>query len=230
MAIQITWLGHSAFALDIDGHPILIDPFVTGNPLAPFPVADLKAEYILISHGHNDHVGDAVELANRTGAGTISNVEIAGWLRNKGVEKAHGQNTGGSAEYGGFMRVKLTKAFHSSSLPDGSYGGMPNGFTITTPNYRLYFAGDTGLFSDMSLIGDEGIDVAFLPIGDYFTMGVDDSLRAINFIRPRFVLPMHYNTILQIAQDVSMWGNRVSSETGAQPIVLDPGGSYTLPA
>ncbi|MBE2271171.1 MAG: metal-dependent hydrolase [Anaerolinea sp.] len=228
MAIRITWLGHSAFALDIDGHPILIDPFVTGNPLAPFPVADLKAEFILVSHGHGDHVGDAVELANRTGAATISNVEISAWLRNKGVETAHGQNSGGSCDYGGFMRVKLTQAFHSSSLPDGSYGGMPNGFVISAAGQHLYFAGDTALFSDMSLIGDEGIDVAFLPIGDYFTMGVADSLRAINFIRPRFVLPMHYNTIPQIAADVSMWGNRVSSETGAQPIVLDPGGSYTL--
>lgn len=227
MAINITWLSHSSFALDIGGHSVLIDPFVTGNPLAPLPVDQLEAEYILISHGHGDHVGDAVEIAQRTGAATISNVEISQWLRGQGVQNTYGQNTGGSADYG-FMDVKLTLAFHSSSLPDGSYGGMPNGFLITAAGYRLYFAGDTALFGDMGLIGDEGIDVAFLPIGDYFTMGIDDAVKAVKLLRPRVVLPMHYNTFPPIQQNVSQWANRVSSETDAQPIVIDPGQSYLL--
>ena len=227
MAIKITWLAHSAFALEIDGHSILIDPFVTGNPLAPYPVDDLYPEYILVSHGHGDHVGDTVDIVARTGAATISNVEISGWLRHHGVKNAHGQNTGGCADYG-FMTVKFTQAFHSSSLPDGSYGGMPNGFIITGGGYRLYFAGDTALFGDMALSGDEGIDLAFLPIGDYFTMGVDDAVRAVTLIRPRLVLPMHYNTFPPIQQQAGIWANRVSSETDAQPIVLDPGQSYSL--
>lgn len=227
MAIKITWLSHSAFALDIDGHPVLLDPFITGNPLAAAELDDLAAEYILISHGHGDHVGDAVEIARRVGAATISNVEIAHWLKRKGVANTHGQNTGGCNDYG-FMTVKLTQAFHSSSLPDGSYGGMPNGFIITGGGYRLYFAGDTALFGDMALYGDEGIDLAILPIGDYFTMGVDDAVRAVKLIRPRLALPMHYNTFPPIQQNASYWANRVSSETDAQPIVLDPGQSYVL--
>ena len=227
MAIKITWLSHSTFALDIDGHAVLIDPFMNGNPLASLTTDEVVAEFILISHGHGDHVGDAVEIAKRTGAATISNVEISHWLQKKGVETAHGQNTGGCADYG-FMTVKLTQAFHSSSLPDGSYGGMPNGFIITGGGYRLYFAGDTALFGDMALYGDEGIDLAFLPIGDYFSMGVNDSIRAVKLIRPRVVLPMHYNTFPPIQQDGGSWANRVSNETDSQPIVLDPGQSYTL--
>ena len=127
------------------------------------------------------------------------------------------------------MAVKSTFAIHSSSLPDGSYGGLASGFVISTRGgQRIYFAGDTALFSDMQLIGDEGIDVALLPIGDYFTMGRADSLKAIRFVRPKVVIPMHYNTFPPIVQDASRWANRVSSETDTQPVVIDPGGSYTL--
>jgi L-ascorbate metabolism protein UlaG (beta-lactamase superfamily) len=130
------------------------------------------------------------------------------------------------------MTVKLTIAFHSSSLPDGTYGGNPNGLIITAAEsgQRLYFAGDTALFMDMELIGDERLDVAFLPIGDYYTMGPADSIRAIKYLRPRFVVPMHYNTFPHITQDASGWASRVASETNAVPIVLDPGGSFTVPS
>ncbi len=229
MSITITWLGHSAVAIDLDGHPILIDPFLSGNPLAAATPEDVQAELILLSHGHGDHLGDTVAIAKRTGAGVITNFEIANWLEAQGVQTTHGQNTGGTGDYG-FMTVKLTMAFHSSSLPDGTYGGQPYGLIITAKESgkRLYFAGDTALFSDMQLIGEHNIDVAFLPIGDYFTMGIDDSIRAIRYVRPRFVLPIHYNTFPPIAQNAGHWANRVSSETDAQPIVLDPGGSYTL--
>lgn len=229
MSIKVTWLGHSAFAVNIDGHPTLFDPFLTGNPLAAASADELEAEMILLSHGHGDHVGDTVGIAQRTGAGVITNVEIASWLHGKGVQTTHGQNSGGSCDYG-FMTVKFTIAFHSSMLPDGSNGGSPNGFVVTanSSGQKLYFAGDTALFSDMALIGEAGIDLAFLPIGDYFTMGPEDAIRAVSFIQPRYVIPMHYNTFDRIAVDVAGWANRISSETNSQPIILDPGGSYTL--
>lgn len=228
MSVKFTWLGHSAFALDIDGHPIVIDPFLTGNPLAPATPNEIAAEVILVSHGHGDHVGDTVHIAKRTGAAVVSNFEICNWLEAQGVAATYGMNTGGQIDLG-FMSVKSTFAIHSSSLPDGSYGGLASGFLITTRRgRRIYFAGDTALFSDMQLIGDEGIDLALLPIGDFFTMGREDSLKAIGFVRPGVVIPMHYNTFPPIVQDVSSWANRVSSESNTQPIVIDPGGSYTL--
>jgi L-ascorbate metabolism protein UlaG (beta-lactamase superfamily) len=230
MGIRFTWLGHSAFTVEVDGHAVLFDPFLTGNPLAAAEPADLNPELIFVSHGHGDHVGDTVDIAQRSGATVISNVEVAHWLSRKGAPHTAGQNTGGAADYG-FCVAKFTQALHSSSLPDGSYGGNPNGFIVTAreSGMRLYYAGDTALFSDMELIGDERIDVAFLPIGDYFTMGPADSIKAIKYLRPRFVAPMHYNTFTPIMQDAGGWANRVSNETSAVPIVIDPGGSFTLP-
>jgi L-ascorbate metabolism protein UlaG (beta-lactamase superfamily) len=229
MSVKLTWLGHSAFALDIDGHPVVIDPFLTGNPLAAAAPDEVAAEFILLSHGHGDHVGDTVSIAQRTGATVITNFEIGNWLQAQGVSKTVGLNTGGHYD-GGFMSVKSTIAIHSSSLPDGSNGGLACGYIITVKSSgkKIYFAGDTGLFLDMQLIGDEGIDLAVLPIGDYFTMGSTDSLKAIQLVRPKVVLPMHYNTFPPIMQDASAWANHVSSETDAQPVVIDPGGSYTL--
>ncbi len=229
MSVTLTWLGHSAFALDIDSHPIVIDPFLTGNPLASTTPDQLAAEVILLTHGHGDHVGDTVRIAERTRAGVVTNFEISNWLATQGVKTIYGLNVGGHYDFG-FMSVKMTPAIHSSSLPDGSNGGLASGYLITTRDsgLKLYFAGDTALFSDMQLIGEAGIDLAFLPIGDFFTMGPDDAIKAVAFVNPRIVVPMHYNTFPPIMQDVSAWANRVSSETSAQPIVLDPGGSYTL--
>jgi L-ascorbate metabolism protein UlaG (beta-lactamase superfamily) len=228
MGITLTWLGHSAFSVDIDGHNVLFDPYLTDNPLASTTEDTLTPEIIFLSHAHFDHLGDTEAIALRTGALVVCNWEIGNWLMARDV-KAHQQNPGGGHDHG-FVHARLTVAFHSSSFADGMYGGEPNGIIVTakTSGKRLYFAGDTALFSDMSLIGDYGIDVAFLPIGDNFTMGPDDSLKAIKLIRPKFVVPMHYNTWDVIAQDVSMWANRVSNETDALPIVLDPGGTYTL--
>jgi L-ascorbate metabolism protein UlaG (beta-lactamase superfamily) len=227
MSISFRWLGHSAFTMDIDGHQVVFDPFLTGNPLAAATPDEIEAELILLTHAHGDHLGDTVAIAKRTGATVISNAEIAGWMGKQGV-KGHGQNTGGSYDHG-FITVKQTIAFHSSSFPDGTYGGNPNGFIVTTRNrQRIYFAGDTALFSDMQLIGEAGIDVAFLPIGDNFTMGPEDALQAVKLIRPKFVVPMHYNTFTLIAVDVAGWANRINNETGAQPIILDPGGVYHL--
>lgn len=227
MSVRFTWLGHSAFAFEFEGHKVLTDPFLTGNPLAAANADELEAEIIFLTHAHGDHSGDVLAIAKRTGATVVSNAEIADWAGNNGA-KSHGMNTGGGYDFG-FVHARQTIAFHSSSFPDGTYGGNPNGFIFTLRGgQRIYFAGDTALFSDMTLIGEYDIDVAFLPIGDNFTMGPEDSLKAIQYIRPRMVVPMHYNTFPVIMVDVAGWANRVSSETSAQPIVLDPGGSYSL--
>ncbi len=229
MAIQVTWLGHSGFLLNIDGYNVLTDPFLTGNPLAAANPDTVPADFILVSHGHGDHVGDTPAIAKRTGATVVANNEIGIWLRTRqGLENVHGINPGGGVSLP-FGRVELTIAHHSSSLPDGSYGGQPNGILIKTnsgPN--LYHAGDTAVFLEMQLIGDEGIDLAMLPIGDYFTMGIDGSLKAIELLRPKAVIPMHFNTFDPIAQDVTEWVRRVQDETAAKPVVLDPGGSFSL--
>jgi L-ascorbate metabolism protein UlaG (beta-lactamase superfamily) len=227
MSVRYTWLGHSAFAFEFDGHKVLLDPFLTGNPLAAASPDDLDAEMIFLTHAHGDHISDALPIAKRTGATIVANAEIAGWAEKNGA-KAHPMNTGGGYDFG-FVHAKQTIAFHSSSFPDGSNGGNPNGFVFTTKSgQRVYFAGDTALFSDMKLIGEASIDIAFLPIGDNYTMGPDDAIKAVHFIQPKLVVPMHYNTFPLITVDVSGWANRVSSETSAQPIVLDPGGSYSF--
>jgi L-ascorbate metabolism protein UlaG (beta-lactamase superfamily) len=230
MTIKFTWLGHSAFLFDVDGHSVLADPFLTGNPLAPLNADDLTPEVILLSHAHSDHLGDTVPIAGRTGAGVVTNVEIGDWLGMQDIAPVYGMNLGGTVDLD-YMTVKLTLALHSSSFADGRCGGVPVGFIVSAASsgQRAYFAGDTALFSDMALIGDERIDVAFLPIGDYFTMGIADSIRAVQLIRPRFVVPMHYNTFPLLVQDVSHWAARISNETDAVPIVLDPGGAFTLP-
>ena len=229
MAIQIKWLGHAGFALDIDGHQVLIDPFLSGNPLAPIGVDAIAADFILLSHGHGDHVSDTPAIARRTGATVVANVEIGTWLQDKhGLEKVYAINTGGGVQLP-FGRVELTIAHHSSSLPDGSYGGMPNGILIFANDGKtIYHAGDTTVFAEMQWIGEAGIDVAMLPIGDYYTMGPAGALRAVGLIRPKIVIPMHYNTFDAIAQDAEAWAERVAKETDAKPVVLKPGDIYSL--
>jgi len=223
----ITWLGHASLAIQSGNYHILVDPFISGNPAAPVKEEDLKADFILVSHGHGDHVGDTVSIAKRHNALVISNFEIANWLGNQGV-RTHPQHIGGGFNHP-FGYLKLTQALHGSALPDGSYGGNPAGFLITTlEGKKLYLACDTGLFGDMRLIGEEGIDLAVLPIGDNFTMGPGDALRAVKLIQPKHVIPIHYNTWDLIAQDVQDWKNRVESETSAQVHVLSPGQSLQL--
>jgi L-ascorbate metabolism protein UlaG (beta-lactamase superfamily) len=222
MTVRATWLGHACFLIDTGKAKVLIDPFLTGNPLASATADAVQADYILVSHGHGDHVGDAVAIAGRTGATVIANFEVHNWLAKQGVKHGHPQHIGGGFNYP-WGRVKLTIAQHGSALPDGSYGGNPCGFLLTTEGKQIYHACDTGLFYDMKLIGEEGIDLAILPIGDNFTMGPDDALRAVKLIQPKRVVPIHYNTFDLIKQDAQAWAARVEKETEAKVAVLAPG-------
>jgi len=228
MATKLTWYGHATLGLETDGYKLLIDPFFTGNPVASATADEVEANYILVSHGHGDHVGDAVAIARRTGATAIANAEIASWLAGQGVEKTHAQHLGGGYQHP-FGYLKLTLALHGSALPDGSNGGNPAGFLLTTNDgKKIYMAQDTGLFGDMRLIGDEGIDLAVLPIGDNYTMGPADALKAVKFLRPKTVIPMHYNTWDLIAQNPTNWAEEVQSETEAKVVLLSAGESFEL--
>lgn len=229
MGIQVTWFGHNCWSIETAGATILIDPFLNDSPTAPTSASAVKADVILVSHGHADHVGDTVSVAKRTGATVLANFEVGQWLAKKGVahDKVVGMNPGGGIQQP-FGHVKFTIAHHSSSMPDGSYGGVPGGFLLTLGDARLYFACDTALFLDMKLIGAGGLDLAVLPIGDLFTMGPDDALDAIKLLNPKRVAPCHYNTWPPIAQDAATWAKRVRSHTAAEPIVLELGGQFTL--
>ena len=229
MATNITWFGHNCWSIESAGHTILLDPFLNDSPTAPVNAEAMKADFILLSHGHADHVGDTVSIAKRTGATLLANFEVGQWLQKKGVagDKVIGMNPGGGVQQP-FGRVKFTIAHHSSSLPDGSYGGVPGGFLLTLEAARVYFACDTALFLDMKLIATGGLDLAVLPIGDLFTMGPEDSIDAIKFLNPKRVAPCHYNTWPPIAQDAAAWAQQVRSHTAAEPIVLEPGGKISL--
>ena len=224
----LTWYGHAAWGLKTSGYTVLVDPFFSGNPAATLQASQAQADFILVTHGHGDHVGDSVQIAERTGALVISNAEIAGWMRKQGVENTHAQHLGGGYHHP-FGYLKLTFALHGSALPDGSNGGNPAGLLITTLGGKnIYLAGDTGLFGDMALIGEEGLDAAVLPIGDNFTMGPEDALRAVRLLRPKVVIPMHYSTWGVIQQDAAAWVERVNRETSVRALLLQPGESYTL--
>jgi L-ascorbate metabolism protein UlaG (beta-lactamase superfamily) len=228
MAISITWHGHATFSLDIDGKKVVVDPFFAGNnPAAKTNAADVAADFILQTHGHGDHIADTVGLAQRTGAQVIGNVEICTWISGQGHSNVHPMNTGGGWNFD-FGRVKMTPALHSSGLPDGSYGGDPGGFVVTVGSVNIYIAGDTALFSDMALIGQMGLDVAILPIGDNFTMGPDDALLALDYLKPKVVIPCHYNTWPLIAADAGAWAKRVVAETEAKPVVLAVDETYSV--
>lgn len=200
--MNITYYGHSCFGVEINGKHILFDPFITPNELAKHvDVNTIKADYILISHGHNDHIADAEMLAKRTKARVICNAEIHEWLSKKGVENIHPMNIGGKVKLD-FGNVKCVVAIHSSGLPDGSYGGNPMGFVVESSEGNFYYAGDTALTYDMKLIGDyRKIDFAFLPIGDNYTMGVDNAIIACDFIDCNTVIGMHYDTFGYIKID-----------------------------
>lgn len=227
MATKLTWYGHSSFGLEIGKYKVAVDPFFTDNPLSSVKVEDVPADFILVSHGHGDHVGDLEALAKRTGAQVICNNEIAAYYAAKGI-KTHGQHIGGGHTHP-FGYLKFTQAVHGSGMADGFHGGVPCGFLINTDDgKKIYIAADTGLFGDMELIGDEGVELAMLPIGDNFTMGTDDALKAVKLLRPKRVVPVHYNTWDVIKQDAAAWVERVRKETKADAFLMQPGDSVTV--
>lgn len=228
MATTLRWLGHNTWLLETAGHKILIDPFLNDSPTAPLKANQVDADFVLVSHGHYDHVADAAAIIQRTGATVVSNFEICEWLAKQGAEKTQPMNHGGSIALP-FGRVKYTPAIHSSVLPDGTYGGNPGGFLLTlSGGKKLYFACDTALFSDMKLIGAGGLDLAVVPIGDRFTMGPEDAVEAVKLLAPKKALPCHYGTWPPIAQDAKAWAARVKSETKCEGLAIEPGDTVTL--
>lgn len=197
--MEITFYGHSSFGVLINGKHLLFDPYITPNPLAKaIDVNTIKADYILVSHGHGDHIADVVSIAKRTGATVVGAHEVCLWLQKQGAEKVHRMNTGGKTKFE-FGNVKCVKAEHSSAMPDGTYGGNPLGFVIESSEGNFYYAGDTALTYDMKLIGDyRSIDFAFLPIGDNYTMGPENAIIATEFINCKNIIGMHYDTFEEI--------------------------------
>lgn len=201
--MKITYYGHSCFGIEVNGKNLLFDPFITPNELAKsVDVNTVPADYILISHGHSDHVADAVSIAKRTGATVVAAYEITEWAGRQGVKNVHPMNTGGKWQFD-FGYVKCVVAVHSSSFPDGSYAGNPMGFIIESSAGNFYFAGDTALTYDMKLIGEyrSGLDFALLPIGGNFTMGIDNAIVASEFIKCDKIIGMHYDTFGYIRID-----------------------------
>jgi len=228
--VKITFIGHSAFILEDGDHQVLIDPFITGNPVAGISPDDLAPQTIILTHAHNDHVGDTVEIAKRTGAKVIATAELAGYLGSQGVEDAHGANHGGTVAFSGGT-TKFTPAWHTSSYStsEGTVApGVPAGHVLRFGGKTVYFAGDTCLFGDMTLIGEEGLDVAVIPIGDNYTMGPKDAVRAVRFLNPLTVIPCHYNTFPGIAQDGAAFKLAVETETTARCLLIEPGESVDL--
>lgn len=230
--MQLSYLGHSGIALEIDTTSaykgqVLIDPFLTGNPVATASEDDFSPTHIITTHAHGDHYGDTETIATRSGATLISTFEIVNYAAKRNVS-GHGMNIGGGYTFD-FGRVTFTPAWHSSAFPDGTYGGMPMGVVIESEGKTLYHAGDTALFSDMRLIGETwSLDVALLPIGDNFTMGPDAALKAVALLSPRVVIPIHYNTFDLITQDAEAFKAQVERETDARCVVLEPGQQYTV--
>ena len=200
--MKVTYYGHSCFAAQVANKTLLFDPFITGNDLAKaIDVSKVPADYILISHGHADHMADAAEIAKRTSATIVSNYEVTVWFGKQGLPKTHPLNHGGGWSFD-FGHVKFVSAIHSSSLPDGTYGGNPGGFVVESAEGNFYYSGDTALTMDMKLIGESTrLAFAALPIGDNFTMGVDDAIKAAEFVRCREILGLHYNTFPPIKID-----------------------------
>lgn len=227
MAVSVTWYGHAATLVQTDRVKLLIDPFFTGNAKAAVAADELAPDVIAVTHGHGDHVGDTVAIAKRTGALCVSNFEIVTYLQKQGVERTHALHIGGGHDFP-WGRIKLTIAHHGSMLPDGSNGGSPAGILLSLEGKTVYHAGDTGLFYDMKLIGDGGVDLALIPIGDNFTMGPSDALRALELIRPAKAIPLHYDTFEVIGQDVGAWAEQARQRLGVEIAVLDPGGTVDL--
>lgn len=222
--MRLTYLGHSAFLIESnDGHRILIDPYLDGNPLAPVKAAEIKADYIVLTHAHGDHLGDSFKIADKATTVFICVSELARIISQKGFN-AHAMHIGGSHEFA-FGRVKFTIAHHGSCTLDGTYAGPAAGVLISIDGENVYHCGDTGLFLDMKLIGElNPIGIMLVPIGDNFTMGIDDAAKAVEFVRPKICIPMHYNTFPMIKADPVEFREKVE-RLGFACKILRPGES-----
>ncbi|TFB25040.1 metal-dependent hydrolase [Filobacillus milosensis] len=226
--MKVSYHGHSVVQVEHEGTNIIIDPFISGNELCDLNADEVKADVILLTHGHNDHVGDTFDIAKKNDALVVAPFELATYLGNNGLN-AHPMHIGGAHEFD-FGRVKLTQAFHGSSYneEDGTivYTGMPAGILLTIDGKTIYHMGDTGLFSDMKLIGDlNDIDLAFVPIGDNFTMGPDDAKLASEWIKAKKVVPIHYDTFPVIKQDPQAFSDSLKAGIG---LVMKPGEDIIL--
>lgn len=227
--MKITYYGHSCFVMELDKQHLLFDPFITGNPLASaIDIKEIKADYVFISHGHDDHISDAEAILKRTGAMLIAPNEVAHWFnKKKGIEKFHPMNIGGHWFFD-FGKVKCVNAVHSSTMPDGSSGGNAMGFLIESSDINFYYAGDTALTYDMKLIGEyKSIGLAFLPIGSNFTMGVDNAIIASDFIRCDRIIGMHYDTFGYIKIDHNKAKQKFTN-AGKELILMNIGETINL--
>lgn len=227
--VKITWLGHSAFLFEAE-KKLLIDPFISGNPLAPCSPEELNPDIIAVTHGHRDHLGDTIEIGKRAGCRIVSIHEVANYIKSKGVF-AEGMGKGGTVNVEG-IKLTMTDALHSSSIDASGFsfdGGSPAGFIIRINGHSIYHAGDTGVFGDMQLIGElYEPELALLPIGDKFTMGIKEAAKAVELIQPKIVIPMHYNTFDVISQDPLKFKQAVESKTGTKVLIMQPGQSIEL--
>ncbi|MCH4890539.1 metal-dependent hydrolase [Acidaminobacter sp. JC074] len=225
--MKVKFIGHATFYFETKNMKAIIDPFITGNPVATISSEDITdLTHIFVTHGHGDHLGDTVELAKKHGAMVITNFEICNYLSNQGVQ-AHPMHIGGRKTFDGFD-VKMTPALHGSAIQTENGpvdGGNPGGFLITVEDKVLYHAGDTGLTMDMKLLEDEHVDLALLPIGGNFTMDIKDAVRAVDFIKPKKVVPMHYNTFGLIEADPNDFKEKIKD---AQVLILSPGDTIEI--
>ncbi len=219
MSVKLTWLGHATWLVEADKYHLIVDPFLSQNPVATYPADEVNVGFVLLTHGHFDHVADAAAIANRCKATLVASYEVATWFAEKhSVANTLGMNIGGAVSMP-FGRLKMTHAIHSSQLPDGSYGGPAAGFVIEIAGKKIYFAGDTALYSDMQLTGRIGLDAAILPVGDLFTMGPEDSIQAANWLNAKYVLPSHHGTWPPIEQDIAGWAQQIDAKTSSRAIV-----------
>jgi L-ascorbate metabolism protein UlaG (beta-lactamase superfamily) len=225
--MKIHFLGHAAFAVEHDGKTVLVDPFLTGNPKAAATADEVAADAIFLTHGHGDHIGDTVDIAKRTGATVVAIVELANELSESGVESVKDPNIGGTVDLG-WVSVRLTPAWHTSTTPNGTVN-TPAGLVIELGDKRIYFAGDTALFSDLALPAKRGhLDLAVIPIGGHYTMDRFDAVVAAELIKADQVIPCHYDTFPPIETDAQAFKADVQNAGFAEVIVLDPGAAHEL--